>query len=147
MNTEITAANSSQGEESRNEKLLLRIVRVSTALAFGGATASAEALRYDAAGFSFRVSWGTALAFALGFGFALAVWRLASGTRSTLWKASILLVILGAGLFFYPIRFVSGRALPEVAVGMVAAVFALSVLGFLVWQVKRFLDSDSNEEK
>lgn len=143
MSNEITPADRASDQESRNEKLLLRIVVLSSALAFGGAAASAQALRYEASGFSFHISLGTWVAFALGFGFTLLFWRLAAGTRSMLWKAAVLLVVLGLGLFFYPIRFVSGRALPEVAVGMVAAVFALSVLGCLVWQVKRFLDSDA----
>ncbi|MES1180307.1 MAG: hypothetical protein ABUL66_00430, partial [Verrucomicrobiota bacterium] len=117
--------------ESPNGRLLMKIVLWSTALSFGCAFASDQALQFSTGGFSFQFSLGTLVAFAVGVAFGLLFWRLAAGGKSGILKAMALMIFVGLGLFLYPMRFVQTRHLMEVAVGLVAAVFALSVLGFL----------------
>jgi hypothetical protein len=138
-----------EGEEpaltSDNAPALMKIVSVSTALAFGCAVASVEALRFSDGGFSFKFSAGTVAAFVLGAVVGFIFWRLAAKGRRGVWKGSLLMLVMGVGLFFYPMRFVPASVLPQVVIGFVGAVCALSVLGFLVWRVKRFLDADSQQ--
>ena len=133
--------------ESANSRLLMKIVLWSTALSFGCAFASDQALKFTTGGFSFEFSLGTVIAFIVGTGFGLLFWRLAAGGKSSLRKATGLMILVGVGLFLYPLRFVEARHLPEVAVGLIAAVFALSVLGFLTLQVKHYFDADERENK
>ncbi len=132
---------------SSASRLLMRIVSISTGISFGAGMASVQALRYTSGGFSFAFSAWTVAAFAVGFLCGIAFWRLVAGDRSGVWKGSLLILVMGAGMFLYPLRYVQARLLPEVAFGLVAAVSALSILGFLTWQVKRYFDADERENK
>ncbi len=147
MKSDTDSLGAGLGVEPANSRPLMRIVFFSTALAFGAAAASAQALQFGAGGFGFKFSIGTLVAFLLGAGSAFLFWHLAGGGRSGVWKSSLLMIAVGLGLFLYPLRFVQTRLLPEVAIGLTTAVFALSVLGFLVWQVKRALDADEKENQ
>jgi|SRR5579859_1715602 len=137
-----------------NERDLFKVMAVSTALAFGALLASLESLRAGAAGFSFQVSLRTLLAFLVGGGIALGYWAvvLRSGAavrRTGLVAGTVFLVSLGIGAFLYPLRFVSRDKLPDILVGLGLAACALSIVGGLLWLVRRFFsqDSASQEEK
>lgn len=145
--TQPTSAVKDMEGESASTRLLLRIIAWSTAIAFGAAVASAQALQLTPGGFSFKLSIGTGIAFALGIVITLVFWRVVASGRSGVWKGSLLLLVMGAGLFLYPLRFIPARILPEVGVGLIAAICALSILGFLFWRVTRFFESDEQAEE
>jgi len=136
------------GAGSRNERDLVRIASGSTALAFGVALGSLQSLRHDAAGFSFQLSFGTAVAFAIGAVIGLLYWKLVTrsatrGASPLLRAASFLLLLGGVGAFLYPLRFLPAEKLPDVYKGLAIAAVALSLIGFILWRIKRFLDQDS----
>lgn len=134
--------------ESKNERDFFRIASVSTALAFGAMVASVESLRRDAAGYSFQLSVGTAVAFAVGAAAGWLYWNLVArnaARRSTasLRAASLLLVLAGVGAFLYPLRFVSPENLADILKGLALDTVALGLVGVILWRIKRFLDQDS----
>ena len=133
---------------SKNERDLLRIASISTALAFGTVLGSMASLQQDGSGFLFHFSGGTVIAFMVGAAVALLYWKLVSLSEargaSRLLRISSSLLLLGAvGVFLYPLRFLASEKLAEVRQGLVAAALALSLLGFILWQIKRFLDRDA----
>ncbi|EEF58399.1 hypothetical protein [Pedosphaera parvula] len=141
--------------DSKTQQGLYKLVTYSTAVALGVMVASLEALRPTPSGFSFQISFRTLIAFVLGGAVAFPFWRFifngASWSNKRLTFAWIcflaLLLALGVGAFLYPLRYVPREKLPDILIGLLAAVLALSAIGFLLWRVKRFLDRDSNREK
>ena len=142
-------------EDSKTQRRLYPVFTFSTALAFGSMFATLEALRPDAAGFSFEPSYKTLIAFVAGGTIAFPLWRLIlNGTRlgqRNLNLATggmiVLLLILGVGAFLYPLRFVPRDKWPEIRTGLLTAVCALSGVVCLLWGVKRFVDSDEKAEQ
>src|SRR5579862_1998246 len=106
-----------------NEKDLFKVIKFSTALAFGALLASLESLRSSAGGFSFQLSYKTLLAFLIGGGIALAYWavvlRCGAATRRTgVVVGTVLLALFGIGAFLYPLRFVPRDKLPDILIGL-----------------------------
>jgi hypothetical protein len=142
-------------EDSPTQRRLYPIFTASTALAFGCMAATLEALRPDTAGFSFQVTYKTLLAFVAGAAIAFPLWRfILCGNRLGRRNRSLttgmlvaLLMILGVGAFLYPLRFVPRSKWPEIRVGLLTAVCALSGVAGLLWGVKRFVDSDEKAER
>ncbi|HWY78609.1 MAG TPA: hypothetical protein VN281_23540 [Verrucomicrobiae bacterium] len=137
-----------------NEKDLFKVMKFSTALAFGALLASLESLRSSPAGFSFQLSYKTLLAFLIGAGIAMAYWSLvlrcgAVARRTGVVVGTILLALFGIGAFLYPLRFVPREKLPDILIGLGLAACALSGVGGLLWGARRFLNADSQatEEK
>lgn len=135
---------------SKNERDFLRIASISTALAFGTVLGSMASLRKDASAFSFQFSGETLVAFGIGAVIGFLYWKLVS--LSAILKTSLLLrvasslLLLGAvGVFLYPLRFLSAEKLAEVWQGLAADAVVLSVLGVILWRIKRFLDRDSTQ--
>ncbi len=133
---------------SKNERDFLRIASISTALAFGAVLGSIESLRKDGSGFSFQFSGKTLVAFGIGAAVGFLYWKLVSlsamHSASRLLRLSSSLLLLGAvGVFLYPLRFLSAEKLAEVWQGLAADAVVLSVLGVILWRIKRFLDRDS----
>jgi hypothetical protein len=133
---------------SKNERDFLRIASISTALAFGAVLGSIESLRKDGSGFSFQLSGATVVGFMAGAAVGFLYWKLVSLSArhraSRLLRLSSSLLLLGAvGVFLYPLRFLSAEKLAEVWQGLGADAVVLSVLGVILWRIKRFLDRDS----
>jgi hypothetical protein len=122
---------------------LFGIVLGSTALALGCMAAAIQALRQDAAGFTFHVSLGTFVAFALGTAAGLLYWKLAARSMLAVRLGTAVLVLAGVGGFLYPLRFVPANKRGDVAIGLVAASCAISLVAFLLWKLKRFFDADA----
>ena len=131
--------------ESRSSRDFFKIASVGTALGFGAAAASAASLRSSPTGFSFQVTAGTFVAFAIGGAVALIYWKLVASNSKAARRGSFLLALAGVGLFLYPLRFVPAGNLHDLIIGLILATGALSIAGFLLWRVKRFLDMDSQQ--
>jgi hypothetical protein len=131
--------------QSKSSRVFFKIASLSTALGFGAAAASTASLRSSPVGFSFQITIGTFIAFAVGAAIALVYWKLVASNSKAARRASLLLALAGVGLFLYPLRFVPKGNLHDLAVGLILATGALSIVGLLLWQVKRFLDSDSRQ--
>ena len=133
--------------KSKRERFFLGIVSGSLALAFGFAFASIQSLDMSAAGFSFRFSSGTLLAFLVGalvgsiYGKILSLGS-SAGASSLLRGATALLVLGAAGGFLYPLRFLSRERLVEVLHGLGIVAVALSLVGYMLWRIKGFLEND-----
>jgi hypothetical protein len=131
--------------ESKSSRVFFKIASLATALGFGGAAASTASLRSSPVGFSFQLSAATFVAFAVGAAIALIYWKLVASNSKAARRASLLIALAGVGLFLYPLRFVPAGNLHDLAVGLILATCALSIVGFLLWRVKRFLDTDSQQ--
>ena len=131
--------------ESRSLRVFFKIASLGTALGLGAAAASTASLRSSAVGFSFQLSAGTFVAFAIGAAIALIYWKLVASNSKAARRGSILLALAGVGLFLYPLRFVPAGNLHDLIIGLILATCALSIAGFLLWRVKRFLDMDSKQ--
>jgi hypothetical protein len=129
--------------ESKSTQTFMRIVTLSTAAPLGFAVAAAQSLRLSPSGFSFQISTATFVAFLAGAIAALLYWRIAAHGALDARRASLGLAVVGVGLFLYPLRFVPSGKLLEIAVGLGTAACALSIVGFLLLRVKRFLDADA----
>jgi hypothetical protein len=138
------AAENSESE-SRSSRDFFKIASLGTALGFGAAAASAASLRSSPTGFSFQITAGTFVAFAIGAAIALIYWKLVASNSKAARRGSFFLALAGVGLFLYPLRFVPAGNLHDLAVGLILATCALSIVGFLLWRVKRFLDTDSQQ--
>jgi hypothetical protein len=136
------------GVDKSNESGLLRVIIWGTALAGGAMVASLQALQAGPNGFYFEISWATALAFAAGAAAVLAGWRIllqdAPTPRGRLLRAGVKWVLLlsAAAAFLYPLRFVPRAKLPEIATGLGLAALVLSIVGWLLWTIRRFLEKD-----
>ena len=131
--------------EPRSSRVFFKIASFATALGFGGAAASTASLRSSPGGFSFHISVGTFVAFAIGAAVGLFYWKLVAQESKAARRATFFIALGGVGLFLYPLRFVPAGNLLDLAVGLILATIALSLVGFLLWQVKRFLDLDSQQ--
>jgi hypothetical protein len=59
----------------------------------------------------------------------------------------VIVLVLGVGAFLYPLRFVPRDKWPEIRIGLITAVCALSGVACLLWGVKRFVDADERENE
>jgi len=133
---------------SKNERDFLRIASISTALAFGTVLGSMASLSKDASAFSFQFSGKTLVGFGIGAVIGFLYWRLISvssalKTSLLLRMATVLLLLGSVGVFLYPLKFLSAEKLAEVRQGLGADAIVLSLLGLILWRIKRFLDQDS----
>lgn len=140
--------------EDKNLRDFLRIAMFSTALGVGVVAASLYSLRKTPSGLGFELTIGSVVAFIIGAAAGWWYWRmvgklvLASAEGSTERRAklriySAVLIILGIAAFLYPIRFVPPENVREVVAGLGMAFLVLTGVALVLWQIKRFLDRDS----
>jgi hypothetical protein len=145
--TTLETAENADHAGMKSERLFVGIVEGSLALAFGFAFASLQSFDLSDAGFAFRFSSGTFLAFLVGglvgliYGRILSV-GLRGGASSQIRVATFLLLLGGAGGFLYPLRFISRERLVELLQGLATVAVALSVVGYMLWRIKGFLEND-----
>jgi hypothetical protein len=130
-------------QEHPLDRGFLKIVRGATALALGCMAAAVESLRRDVSGFTFQLSIGTFVAFALGLAAGLYFWKMAAGSKLAMRVGAALLVLAGIGGFLYPLRFVPADKMTEIAIGLTLAVCALSTGAYMLWRLRRFFEADS----
>ncbi len=135
-----------------SEGLFGRLISLATAAGFAGMLGSLACLARGPHG-RFIVTWSPwSLALgALGFGAGVFFWRLlwqaeaekgaTRSARQKLERYSIFLGLVAFGCFVYPIRFVDPTRRQEVLVGLAMAIGALSFMGWLIFQVIRWVNS------
>ena len=131
--------------ESKNARDFMKIAAVSAALGLGCTAAVAASLRGSASGFSFRVSVGTFVTFAVATWIAARNWKLVTTKSAAARRAAAFLLVSGAGLFLYPLRYVPSDRLADIAQGLLFAGCAIGLVGCLLWRLKRFLDLDAEQ--
>jgi len=115
--------------------------------------ASLQALRAGPGGFYFRVSWVSGVGFVCGTLAVLGLWKVmlggvASPRQRLLRMAAKWVLLLSAVVaFLYPLRFVPKEKLPEVGMGLGLAVFVLSIVGWILWRIRRFLEEEETEDQ
>lgn len=137
-----------------DDRDFFRIASGASALAFGLLAAMVYSVTPVASGVSFHFDIGTGISFVAGAAVAWFYWRLLRGLGSKDGKKPaksrkffICSAVLLAGaflLFCYPLKFVPPAKRGDVAFGLVLAVLALSVVGFLFWMAVKFLKADSD---
>lgn len=143
------------GTDSKMQRGLYKILTYSTAVAFGTMIASIEAIRMSPTGFTFEISFWTVIAFLLGGAVAFPFWKfifnatnLSPKQLKWVWSGFLaIMIVLGVGSFLYPLRYVPREKLHDIAVGLAGALLVLSLIGFVVWRIKHFLDWDEKQEE
>jgi hypothetical protein len=139
--------------EKGSESGLVRVMILGTALACGAMVASLQALRAGPGGFYFRVSWVSGVGFVCGTLAVLGLWKVmlggvASPRQRLLRMAAKWVLLLSAVVaFLYPLRFVPKEKLPEVGMGLGLAVFVLSIVGWILWRIRRFLEEEETDDQ
>ena len=133
--------------ESKNARDFMKIAAASAALGLGCTAAVAASLRGSATGFSFRVSVGTFVTFAVATWIAARNWKLVITKSAAARRAVAFLLVSGAGLFLYPLRYVPSDRLTDIAQRLFFAGCAIGFVGCLLWRLKRFFDFDAKQVK
>jgi len=146
----VQMGSATENTTSTAERDFIKIAAGSTGLGLGIMLASLAALDRDKSGYSFHLlSPWVAAAFAVGAALGYFYWILLGRSETLrngprlLRGASAFLLIVGFGGFLYPLRFVPREKLPEILEGLAGAVFVLSLLGFMIWRIARFLERDA----
>ncbi len=133
-------------KEARTGSAFYRISAISCAISFGFLAASLQCLHRSEAGFSFSASPTTAIAFCLGAALSTAYWKLVLQSNKSRRLATALMVLAGIVMFLYPLRFIPAEKLPDMSLGLLFAIIALSGVAALLLMMRRFLDSDKANE-
>jgi hypothetical protein len=134
-----------QETDPKSSRVFFKIAAISTALGLGCAAASTESLRSSPVGFSFQITAGTFVAFAVGAVIGFFYWKLIAKSTTAARLGSVLMGLAGIGLFLYPLRFMPSGTLPDLIIGLLIATGALGTVGFIIWRIARFLDADARQ--
>lgn len=133
--------------QRQNERLLTQIIVYGFSLAFGLVIASLEALKPTTTGFTIQLSSGTLIALGIGAITLLPCFRLIvySDRKWPRRFALGVIVLVGLGAFFYPMRVVPAEKWRAVFTGLVVAGLALSVMAGLLLLLHRFFERDEQQ--
>jgi hypothetical protein len=129
--------------------LFQRLVALATGLAFAGMLASLAAIELGpATRLVLRWHWAelplAALGLTLGGWFWRLIWRAeraeSPAARRRLLRFSLLLGLMAAVSFAYPMRFIPAERRQEVFIGLGVAVLVLSLVGVVLWRIIRMLN-------
>ena len=139
----------------RDDRDLLRVIRFSSALSLGLMAALLFSVKQVTPDLRCELSAGSGIAFLVGATFSWLFWRVVfkvdkpgkrtgPGKRRVLFAAlSVLLSLATVAAFVFALKGVGNEKLREIIQGTLLAVFALAGVGFLLWRIARFLESDS----
>jgi MFS family permease len=145
-----------QDTEPLDRSVAFKAVMVgSSALGAGALLASLTVVNVGPSGFEFHWNNWAIAAFVIGAvlagGFWLLVFRLSARggnekkKHRRLMLLSGFLLLVAFGLFLYPLRFVTPERRNDVLIGLGVAVAVLSVVGFLLRTVVKWLEEESDE--
>lgn len=141
---------------TEQEKLFIRVVKLSTAFSLGCMAAFLHSVREVNPKLRFEVSWLTGIWFLAGAGFSRLLWKLlpletarrdapASVTKGKMLRAVLLSLVMTVGLvaaFAYGLKDVAREKLPEIAVGTTLALAFLTTAGGMLFAVGRYFERD-----
>ena len=135
--------------QASNDRLLSRIIVFGFAAAFGLVIASLQALHSTRTGFAIEISLWTLLALLVGTVVMAPVFHLIVHSRSRALRRAALgvVVLVGVGSFFYPMRVVPPERWRAVFIGLAAAGCALSILAALLVTLYRFFERNEAESR
>jgi hypothetical protein len=134
------------GNETKFDPGLSRIIVICLSLAFTVLIGTMEALRVSDNGFTFEITWRTALALALGAAVVIPCFYtlVYSGTKATRTIAKIIIIATGITGFFYPLRFVPHRQMRAIFGGLALAIFAIGLVATFLYLLHRFLSKEED---
>jgi len=143
-------------DSAKNRRDFFRLATFATALAFGAVISSLVSLRKVDSGFTFVFTLATVAVFPLGAGLGWLFWNSvrrvvkssgAAKKRAVARLAVVSAVVLAGAIaaFLYPLRFATKENLRDVFGGLVLAAGALSLVGWAMSRVIRFLNRDLEE--
>ena len=138
----------------RTNRALFRIVAGATALAFGTMVASLFAVKKTPGGLIFEFTVPALVAFFVAAAVAWFYWRMverlaltaASGAKPkfppkfALFSGALLMI--GFMSFLYPMKFIPAEKRQDVMIGLTLALACIAGVGFVMWHVRKFLESD-----
>ena len=137
----------------RDDRDLLRVIQFSSAFSLGLMAALLFSEKQVTPDLRCELSAGSGIAFLVGATFSWLFWRVVfkvdgkrtgPGKRRVLFAAlSVLLSLATVAAFAFALKGVGNEKLREIIQGTLLAVFALSGVGFLLWRIARFLESDN----
>ena len=130
--------------ENKSQRTLHRIITYGLALSFTVLIASLETLRGTPTGFKFVISWRTWVALAIGAAVMVPCFQILiySERRGLRRAAFAMVVLIGVGGFFYPLRFVPSEKMSQIFGGLGLAVIALAVVAGLLLMARRFFEGE-----
>jgi hypothetical protein len=135
--------------QAENDRLLNNIIVFGFSMAYGLVVASLQALRRTPTGFAIELSGWTVVALLLGSTVMVPFFHLiVYSQRRILRRAALALVVLvGLGAFFYPMRVVPREKFRAVFIGLAVAAGALSVLAVLLLVLRRFFEREERQNE
>jgi hypothetical protein len=129
-----------------DDQKVFRIIVYCLSLAFSVLIASLETIRRTAEGFSFQVSWRTAVVFVIAALFVTPCFKVIFHSRRKAVRTAALGVIcaIGLGSFLYPVRFVQSEKFGDIFLGLAIAAAALSCIAVALFVINRFLNADAD---
>jgi hypothetical protein len=144
MSHDYSSNTSAADDKSAESTAFFRIASVSTALALGCAAVVLQAMGQGTGGFSFRFSYGSVAAFAIGAAGGLFYWKVAVEKLRAKFRKSFFVgtAVAGLAMFLYPLRFVPREKLPDIAIGLTVAICVVSSGGIILWQIGKALRAE-----
>ena len=133
---------------ANDDRLFDGIIVCGFSLAFGLVIASLQALRPTQVGFTIELSWWTLAALLTGAAVMLpCFYVIVHSQRKYVRRAGLSIVVLvGLGAFFYPLRVVPHERMHPVFIGLAVAIGALSVMASLLATLHRFFEKEERQE-
>lgn len=133
--------------ETKFDLGLSRIMVICLSAAFVVLICSMESLSVTPRGFTFELTWRTALAVVVGAAIVVPCFYtlVYTGTRVSRTIAKFVIVAIGITGFFYPIRFVPHEQMHSIVTGLVLAICALGTIATFIYLLHRALERDTRE--
>ena len=141
--TDAVATNKLLPDDAKLGHQFARLMQLAVSVSLGFMAAFLWSLKQINPQVRFEVSFDTFAAFLVAGGVSWFIWPTAARARRRFLTFAAAVLLLTAGAFAYGVKDVSGAKLRDVAIGATLAVVALSVLGFALWLVSRFLEQDA----
>ncbi len=156
MPDNLTSSNDSQSPALPDDVAFRRIVVASTAIGFAAVLGSEACLERSAGqGFDFHWHWRALFWMAVGVAGAFRLWHLVWQSQSEanpkaharLARFCLVVALAAAGVFIYPITFITGEQIREVLIGLSLAAAVLTFTGWMIYRVFRGFEKEDEENE